>query len=74
MKTIDAAKFKEQCLSLINHLDPNGLVVTKHGKPVAWILPYDHHFAPLIGSLRDKIRIHGDIRTTGSSWQASVES
>ena len=74
MKTVDAERFKEQCLSLLEHLDPDGLVVTKHGNPVARVLPYGHGFAPLIGSLQDKIRIHGDILRTGSSWQASVES
>ncbi len=74
LKTVDAAKFKEQCLSLIDHLDPDGLVVTKHGKPVARVLPYDNRFAPLIGSLQDKIRIHGDILRTGAPWLASVES
>lgn len=74
MKTVGAAKFKEQCLSLIDHLDPDGLVVTKHGKPVARVLPYERRFAPLIGSLKDKIRVHGNILSTGSRWQASVES
>ena len=74
MKTVCAAKFKAQCLSLIDHLDPDGLVVTKHGKPVARVLPYERRFAPLIGSLRDKIEIHGDILNAGSVWQASVES
>ncbi len=34
MKTIGAAKFKEQCLALLDRLDADGLVVTKHGKPV----------------------------------------
>ena len=74
MKTVGAAKFKEQCLSLLDHLDPDGLVVTKHGKPVARVLPYERRFAPLIGSLRDKIGIHGDIMNTGSVWHANVES
>lgn len=66
MKTIGAAKFKEQCFSLLDHLDPDGLVVTKYGKPVARVLPYERRFAPLIGSLQDKIRIRGDILNTGS--------
>ena len=35
MKTVGAAKFKEQCLALLDRLDPDGLVITKHGKPVA---------------------------------------
>ena len=32
---ISASQFKEQCLSLLDHLDADGLVITKHGKPVA---------------------------------------
>ena len=74
MKTVGATEFKQQCLSLLNHLEPDGLVVTKHGKPVARVLPYQRGFAPLIGSLRDKIVIQGDILSTGSVWQANAES
>lgn len=74
MKTIGAAKFKEQCLGLLDRLDPDGLVVTKHGKPVARVLPYERRFAPLIGSLRDKVRIRGDLQTTGIRWNADAES
>lgn len=39
-KTIEAAKFKEQCLSLIDTLAPEGLVITRRGMPVARVLPY----------------------------------
>ena len=53
MKTLSATEFKQQCLSLLDQLDAEGLVVTKHGKPIARILPYERRFAPLIGSLRD---------------------
>lgn len=74
MKTVGATEFKQQCLSLLNHLEPDGLVVTKHGKPVARVLPYQRGFAPLIGSLQDKIIIRGDILSTGSVWQANAES
>ena len=74
MKTIGAAKFKEQCLSLLDQLDSEGLVITKHGKPVARVVPYDQEFAHLIGSLRDKVEIHGDIMGTGIRWNASAES
>ena len=35
MKSVPAAKFKEQCLALLDHVDPEGIVITKHGKPVA---------------------------------------
>lgn len=74
MKTVGAAKFKQQCLSLLDHLDPDGLVVTKHGKPVARVVPYERGFAPLIGSLKNKIVVNGDLLSTGSVWQASAES
>ena len=45
------------------------LVVTKHGKPVARVLPYERRFAPLIGSLRDKMEIQGDILATGGALE-----
>ena len=74
MKEIGAAKFKEQCLALLDQLDAEGLVVTKHGKPVARVLPYDTQDADLIGSLRHKVRIRGDVFTTGIRWDANAES
>ncbi len=33
-KTMGVARFKEQCLALIDALDAEGIVITKHGKPV----------------------------------------
>ncbi len=74
MKTIGAAKFKEQCLALLDRLDPEGLVVTKHGKPVARIVPYDQQCADLIGSLQHKIKVRGGILTTGLRWDADAQS
>ena len=74
MKTIGAAKFKEQCLALLDRLDADGLVVTKHGKPVARVVPYDNEGAELIGSLRHKMRIKGDVFTTGIRWDADADS
>ena len=70
METIGAAKFKEQCLALLDALEPDGLIVTKHGKPVARVVPYEQESADLIGSLRDKVRVRGDILTTGLRWDA----
>ncbi|MBI2339923.1 MAG: type II toxin-antitoxin system Phd/YefM family antitoxin [Deltaproteobacteria bacterium] len=47
MKKIAAAKFKEQCLSILNHVDPEGIVITKHGKPVAKLVPVESGMADL---------------------------
>ena len=74
MKSIGAAKFKEQCLALLDQLDADGLIVTKHGKPVARVVPYDNEGAELIGSLREKITIKGDLLTTGLQWDADAQS
>ena len=72
MKTIGVTKFKEQCLALLDQLGPEGLVVTKHGKPIARVMPYDNQDAELIGSLRDKIVVKGDIFTTRVRWDAML--
>ena len=74
MKEIGAAKFKEQCLALLDNLDADGLIVTKRGKPVARVIPYAANDGDLIGSLRGKIKIKGDISTTGLRWNADAQS
>ena len=38
-----------------------GIVITKHGKPVARLIPADSACQDLIGSMKAKIQIHGDI-------------
>ena len=74
MKKIGAAKFKEQCLALFDKLAPDGLIITKHGKPVARVIPYPQQPADLIGSLLGKIEIDGDILSTGVAWDADAQS
>ena len=73
MKTVGAAKFKERCLALLDNLDAEGLVITKHGKPVARVIPYERQSASLIGSLEGKIEVLGDVFSTGVAWDADAE-
>ncbi len=70
MKQIAAAKFKERCLALIDQVDRDGIVITKRGKPVAKLIPLGADSATLIGSLKGKIKIKGDILSTGVRWNA----
>ncbi|MGQ0653461.1 MAG: type II toxin-antitoxin system Phd/YefM family antitoxin [Betaproteobacteria bacterium] len=70
MKSMPAAKFKAQCLSLIDRVDKDGIVITTRGKPVAKLIPLGVDSASLIGSLRGKVEIKGDILSTGSAWNA----
>lgn len=67
---IGAAKFKEQCLAILDDLGPEGIVITKHGRPVARLVPIEADPKQLIGSLRGKIKIKGDILSTGARWDA----
>ena len=41
METISAAKFKEQCLALMDSVGPEGIIITKRGKPVARLMPFE---------------------------------
>ena len=70
MKTVPAARFKAQCLSLLDRVGPDGIVITKHGKPVAKLIPIGVDSAALIGSLKGKLAIKGDILSTGLRWDA----
>jgi antitoxin (DNA-binding transcriptional repressor) of toxin-antitoxin stability system len=74
MMTMNVSKFKEQCLSLVDHLDASGIVITKHGKPVAKIIPIQSSCAHLIGAMKGKIRIKGDVLSTGLEWDAGQET
>jgi prevent-host-death family protein len=67
MVKIAAARFKEQCLAILDRLGPEGIVITRHGKPVARLLPVERAAADLIGSLRGRIRVTGEVRSTGVS-------
>lgn len=73
MKKMGAAKFKEQCLSILDRLDPDGIVITKHGRPVAKVVPIERANEQLIGCLRGRIRIKGDIQSTGVRWDTRAE-
>ncbi len=69
-KTIGAAQFKEKCLAILDEVGPEGIVVTKHGKPVAKLIPIEADSADLIGSLKNEIEVKGDILSTGVRWNA----
>ncbi|MBV9802574.1 MAG: type II toxin-antitoxin system Phd/YefM family antitoxin [Solirubrobacterales bacterium] len=70
MKQIGAAKFKEQCLAILDEIDQEGIVITKRGRPVAKLIPIEAESSELIGSLREQIEIHGEILSTGVGWDA----
>ena len=70
MRQIAAAKFKEQCLSLLDRVGAEGIVITKRGKPVAKLIPIRMESANLIGVLKGKLKVKGNILSTGLRWDA----
>lgn len=74
MKTVGATKFKEQCLAILDELDADGIVITKHGRPVARLIPIGRASAELIGALAGDIRVTGDLLSTGVEWTGLAES
>jgi prevent-host-death family protein len=67
---INASEFKAKCLSILDHLESDGVVITKHGKPVAKLIPMRSSCADLIGSFKGKIRIKGNLLSTGLKCDA----
>ena len=70
MKQIPAAQFKAQCLALLDRVGDEGIIITKRGKPVAKLIPIRAESAELIGALRGRVRVKGNIRSTGLEWNA----
>ena len=60
---VKASEFKAKCLRLIDAVASNGeeLVITKHGKPMARLVPYRERPETLSGIDAGILRIVGDI-------------
>jgi hypothetical protein len=73
-KKIAATRFREQCLTLLDKLPDEGIVITKHGRMLARVMPYREGNRDLIGCLSDKIAIDGDLESTGIVRAADAKS
>lgn len=70
MRQIAAARFKEQCLSLLDRVGAEGIIITKRGRPVAKLIPIRAESANLIGLFKGKLKVRGNILSTGLRWDA----
>ena len=71
--SIPAAVFKAECLRLMDEVARTGqpVVITKHGRPVAQLVPVPATPGSLFGYMRNTVTIKGDIvAPTGESWSA----
>ena len=62
-REIGATDFKARCLELMDEVERLGIeiVITKHRKPVARLVPVRQDVPALSGSLKGMIKILGDI-------------
>jgi antitoxin (DNA-binding transcriptional repressor) of toxin-antitoxin stability system len=59
MAQINVSQFKARCLSLLDSLEPNGLVITRRGRPIARVMPMatpnDTAGAELVGGMAELV-------------------
>jgi prevent-host-death family protein len=63
MKEMPAGQFKSQCLAIMDQVQESGepVLITKHGKPVAKLVPIKKTGDDIFGYMIGKARIMGDI-------------
>lgn len=73
-RTIMASRFKAECLAILDQVDEMKIsyVITKHGRPVAKIVPADadEYGGPLLGSVTLIAEDDEDYFSTGEVWDA----
>ena len=74
MKQMPAGEFKTQCLAVMDKVLQTGepVLITKHGKPVAKLVPADQPADDIFGFMAGKVKIVGDIVspvTPLSDWE-----
>lgn len=63
MKRMAAGTFKAQCLAIMDQVLETGepVLITKHGKPVAKLVPAQNKGEDIFGYMAGKVRVVGDI-------------
>lgn len=70
---IPAGQFKAQCLKLMDEVNTRHeeVVITKRGKPVARLVPYEETSVSIHGFMKNTVTIIGDVVSpTGEKWDA----
>ena len=63
--------FRAHCLQLLDGLPPDGILITKRGRPVARIIPVPSCCADLIGIMKGLVpNPKDDLFSTGVAWDA----
>jgi prevent-host-death family protein len=65
MKKMPAGEFKTRCLSVMDSVQKTkeSVLITKHGRPVAKLVPAEEESREFLGRLEGIIKIVGDIES-----------
>ena len=72
---ISAGKFKAQCLKLMDEVKNRReeVVITKRGRPVARLVPYEETPAPVHGFMKHTVAFLGDVVSpVDGKWDADA--
>lgn len=69
MKTIGATEFKQHCLQILDELGPEGIVVTKRGKPVATVMPARRSMSRYIGFMEGTFNYDPEETFQTGAWE-----
>ena len=75
MQMIKASEFKAMCLGLMDEISVSKqpLLITKNGKPVSILMPYNEQPESLFGRHKDQIQSFDDlISPVDEMWDADV--
>jgi prevent-host-death family protein len=63
VKEVAAGTFKAQCLAIMDQVLASGesVLITKHGRPVAKLVPAEKQADDIFGYMAGKVKIVGDI-------------
>ena len=71
MQEINVSEFRRKCLTLVDDLPPEGILITKRGHPVAKLTPLPKSCADLIGSVPGLVLDpKDDLFSTRITWDA----
>ncbi len=77
LKQFAAGEFKAKCLQIMDEVQNTKIpvVVTKHGKPVVTIVPFEERKVFPYGAMQHQIKINGDIvGPLREPWNAESDS
>ncbi len=75
MRKMAAGKFKALCLQIMDEVElrREPVIITKHGRPVAKLVPVDQESPELFGFMKGSVVSQGDLLApVGEAWDADA--